>query len=209
MLILGAGGHGKVVCDCLTAAGQLVCGWIDDDPMLTGTVVHGYRVLGTRRQIPTLLRRSRAAVIIAIGDNRLRGRVFGELEAQGVEFVNAVHPSSVIAPSVRLGRGVVVCPGVVINAGSVIGDNVIINTGASVDHDNRIERDAHLSPGVHTGGFARVGRGAHIGLGAVILPRCGVGAYTAVGAGAVVHRDLPARVVAVGIPARVARRVRS
>jgi acetyltransferase-like isoleucine patch superfamily enzyme len=99
--------------------------------------------------------------------------------------------------------------GAVINPESVIGDNVIINTSASVDHHNRIDRDAHLSPGAHTGGRVQIGRGAHVGLGAVVLPKLQVGEWAVVGAGAVVERNIPSRVVAVGVPARPIRNLGS
>lgn len=211
VFIIGAGGHGKVVCDVLVAGGHRVVGWIDDAPARRGRMVCGYPVLGSRKQLPALLRRwgrSRPQFMVAIGDNRQRGRIFDELVRRTLRPATAVHPSAAIASSARLGRGVLVCAGAVVNPDARISDNVIINTSASVDHDNRLERDVHLSPGAHTGGHVRLGRGVHLGLGAVVLPDRSVGAYTIVGAGAVVDQDLPAGVVAVGVPARAARRQR-
>ena len=185
-----------------------MAGWIDDNPSLRGISICGRRVLGSRRELPSILRgvkHRRLGFVVAVGNNEQRGEIFDELLQNGLTPVNAIHPNAMIADSVRLGRGIMVCAGVVVSPDSSIEDNVIINTAASVDHDNRIERDAHLSPGVHTGGHVRVGRGAHIGIGAVVLPDRSVGAYTVVGAGAVVDKDLAERVVAVGVPARAVR----
>lgn len=167
-------------------------------------------MLGTVEELPQLLRqfgRRRLGFVVAVGDNVSRGTLFDAFLAKGLTPINAIHPKTVIARSVELGRGVVILAGAVINPESVIGDNVIINTAASVDHDNTIERDVHLSPGVHTGGRVYVERGVHVGLGAVVLPDRRIGAYSVVGAGAVVDRDLPPRVVAVGVPARTVRAV--
>ena len=211
VVIIGAGGHGKVVCDALVSTGQRILGWVDDDTSLRGGGVNGFPVLGTQADIPDLLKqwgKRRPAFIVAIGDNAQRGALFDQLVAGGMRPANAVHRSAVVSPSARLGRGVMILAGAVVNPDTAISDNVIVNTCASVDHNNLIARDAHLAPGVHTGGNVRIGRAAFLGMGVVVLPDRTIGAETIVGAGAVVHRDLPDAVVAVGVPARVQRALR-
>jgi len=129
----------------------------------------------------------------------------------------AIHPSAVVHPSARLakevqvdervviGQGVEIGSGTSIGAGSVIGANVIVNTGATVDHECVIEDGVHIGPGVHIGGKARIGKGAWIGIGSTLTDRAAIGAGTIIGAGAVVVRDIPANVVAYGVPAKVIR----
>jgi acetyltransferase-like isoleucine patch superfamily enzyme len=87
-----------------------------------------------------------------------------------------------------------------------IGDNVILNTGCTVDHHNRIGNHARIAPGVHLSGDVTIGEGTLVGIGATMIPQRTVGAWSVIGAGSVVTRDIPAYATAVGMPARVIRR---
>ena len=175
-------------------------GFLDDDSPLAGTAIMGLPVLGAIAQLDEF---DHDAIIVAIGDNRTRARIFESVRARGEQIVNAIHPAAVLAPDVRLGEGVMICAGVVVNTGTVIGDNVILNTGCTVDHHNRIGSHAHIAPGVHLGGDVTIGEGTVVGIGATVIPQRTVGAWSAIGAGSVVTRDIPAYATAVGMPARV------
>jgi sugar O-acyltransferase (sialic acid O-acetyltransferase NeuD family) len=205
VLILGAGGHGHVVADILLQTNQAradckVVGFLDDDPALADTAILGLPVLGAIAQIGEF---NHDAVIIAVGDNRVRARLFQLLRAQGKRMVNAIHPSAVLAPNVRLGEGVMICAQVVVNTSTVIGDTVILNTGCTVDHHNAIGAHAHIAPGVHLGGNVSIGDGALVGIGAAVIPGRSIGDWAVIGAGAVVIKDVPAHTTAVGVPAQV------
>ena len=205
VLILGAGGHAQVVSDIFLRAYEAGAhaqpiGFLDDDVRLTGTVLMGLPVLGPIAQLDKF---DHDAVIVAIGNNHTRTRIFAMLRAQGTQIVNAIHPSAVLAPDVRLGEGVMICAGVVVNTGTSIGDNVILNTVCSVDHHNHISPHAHVAPGTHLGGNVHIGEGALVGLSAAVLPGCSVGNWAIVGAGSVVINDVPPFTTAVGVPARV------
>ncbi len=208
ILVIGAGGHGQVVADILLAAAQrggadgVPTGFLDDDPALLGTKYLGLPVLGSIarwHQIP------HDALVVAVGDNATRRRLFLELWEQGARFADAVHPAAVVARDARLGAGVMVCAGAVVNTGSVVGDGVILNTASSVDHHNHIGAFAHIAPGVHLGGNVKVGEGAFLGIGSAVIPGCTVGDWAIIGARAAVIRDIPPRCVAVGVPARITR----
>ena len=204
VLVIGAGGHGLVVADILLRArdaGQQVrpVGFLDDDTALVGSTVLDLPVLGTWAQSQEL---GHDAVIVAIGDNGARRRVYEEATGRGERLATAVHPGAVVAPDVRLGDGVMVCAGAVVNPGTVIGENVILNTGCSVDHHNDIGAHAHIAPGVRLGGAVSVGEGALVGIGAIVIPGVSLGKGSTVGAGAVVIRDVPPGVTVVGNPAR-------
>lgn len=204
ILILGAGGHAQVIADAVQRAREAgavweVVGFLDDNPALAGQVRLGLPILGS---ISTLARHHHDGCIIGIGDNRLRRRIFHQLRAQGEQIVTIIHPRAVIAPDVRVGAGAVIFAGVVVNTGATVGENAILNTGCTVDHHNIIADHAHVAPGAHLGGDVRIGEGAFIGIGATVMPQRCVGAWSVVGAGALVHRDVPGGVTAIGVPAR-------
>jgi len=165
----------------------------------------GALVLGGSEQMDALIGRKVQHAILAFGDNAARRRKGSDLVARGFILGHAVHSRATVASDVRLGAGTVVMAGAVVNPNVTLGENVIINTCASVDHDCVLGNAVHLSPGGRLAGGVRVGDEAWIGLGAVVLEGRTVGQRTIVGAGAVVTRDLPADVVAYGVPAKIIR----
>jgi len=205
VLILGAGGHAQVVADILlrmqeNGAPVAPIGYLDDNPTLKGQHFLELPVLG---DVVRLVDIPHEAVIVAIGNNTIRQRLFESLRHQGEHFVTAQHPHAIIAPDVNIGIGSTICAGAIVNPGSVIGVNVILNTGSTVDHHNRIGDHVHIAPGTHLGGDVVIGEGALIGIGATVMPGCQIGAWSVIGAAALVHRNLPACVTAAGAPARV------
>jgi sugar O-acyltransferase (sialic acid O-acetyltransferase NeuD family) len=207
-LILGAGGHAQVVADILLRSFEKggiykPIGFLDDDPKLIGMTNLSLPVLGTIAQLGEF---KHDAVIVAIGDNHVRARIFQWVKTEGEKVVNAVHPDAILASDVRLGEGVMICAGVVVNTGTTIGDNVILNTGCTVDHHNHIDSHAHVAPGAHLGGNVCIGEGVLVGINAAILPGRSIGEWAVIGAGSVVTKDLPPYTIAVGMPARVIRK---
>lgn len=205
ILIVGAGGHGQVVADALlrardNGAAAHPIGYVDDDPRLTGQVHLGLPILGAVHDVATI---AHDALVIAIGNNHVRSRLYTRWQQQGYRFATVCHPRATLAPDVCVGPGTVIFAGVVVNTGSAIGANVILNTGCTVDHHNEIGDHVHLAPGVHLGGDVQIGAGTLVGIGATVMPQRRIGAWSTIGAGALVHRDLPARVTAVGVPAQL------
>lgn len=199
ILVLGAGGHAHVVVDALVRAGTTeIVGLLDDDRTLYGSHVVGVEVLGP---LSDVARVAHDAVVVAIGDNASRRRIFSDLLGRGERFQSARHPSVVVGAEVEVGANVMMSAGVIVNVASAIGANVILNTGCTVDHHCQVGDHAHLGPGVHLGGSVRIGEGAFVGIGVVVLPGKRVGAWSTVGAGAVVTKDVPPGVTALGVPA--------
>ncbi|HKY37041.1 MAG TPA: acetyltransferase [Polyangiaceae bacterium] len=206
LVVLGAGGHGKVVADAARAAGLRVLAFADADPSRRGAQVFGLPVLeGQLDELCLYCAREGAAVVVAIGHNRARQAAFDGLRARGARLASVVHPSALISPDVIVGAGAVIFAGAIVNVSSVIGDNAIVNTGARLDHDNVLGAHAHVSPGVCTGGEVRIGEGTHLGVGVNVRNRVSIGAWSLVGVGAAVVGDLPDGVVAYGVPARTVR----
>jgi sugar O-acyltransferase (sialic acid O-acetyltransferase NeuD family) len=198
--VAGAGGHAKVVADALLAVGEdEFVGFLDDDRSLWDSRLLGYPVRGPIAAWSTgVVDR----IVVAVGDNGQRKRLFEQLVDSGATLMSVVHPRAVIGTDVRLGRGVVVLAGAIVNSGSSIGDDVILNTACSVDHDNDIGAHVHVAPGVHTAGNVRIGDGAFVGIGASVLPDVAIGEWAVVGAGAVVTHDVRGGATVVGVPAR-------
>jgi sugar O-acyltransferase (sialic acid O-acetyltransferase NeuD family) len=205
VLILGGGGHARVVADAMmrcsaSVTGMELIGFLDDDPSVRRQHIMGKPVLGTvadLNQIP------HDAIVIGIGDNEVRRQLFEKFSTQGETFITVIHPHATIASEVTVGLGTVVFAGVVVNTGTKISDNVILNTACTVDHDCLVDSHAHICPGAHLGGTVRIGEGAFVGIGCAIIHNRNVGEWAIVGGGAAVTKDVPTRTTVVGVPARV------
>jgi sugar O-acyltransferase (sialic acid O-acetyltransferase NeuD family) len=207
LVIWGTGGHARVVADIVRlGADYELLGFLDDVyPDRHRQRFCDAPVLGGKEQLDKLKAQGIRHVIVAFGDNDSRKRIATDIVAGGFILGRAVHPRATVAADVRIGAGTVVMAGAVLNPNATLGESVIVNTCASVDHDCVLGNAVHLSPGAHLAGRVRVGDESWIGLGAVVLEGLNVGERTIVGAGAVVTRDLPANVVAYGVPAKVIR----
>jgi sugar O-acyltransferase (sialic acid O-acetyltransferase NeuD family) len=196
IIVIGAGGHARVVLATLQAAGRVVDAIVDEDESRRNNFVLGVQVVGSLdciRQYPDL------DAIIAVGENATRRRLATEL---ALNWTTAIHPRAIVHEGVTLGPGTVVFAGAVVQPGSRVGAHTIINTSASVDHDCKIGSFVHIAPGVHLGGGVSVEDGAFVGIGSVVLPNRHLGSYAVLGAGSVANRNIDSRTVSVGVPAR-------
>lgn len=198
VVILGAGGHAKVVIGVLKALGETILGVLDDDSTKWGHDLMGVPILGPMSLLDNHL--SNRAVI-AIGSNRIRKQVAER--AAAVEWATLIHPAAWVDRHAQLDAGTIVCAGAVIQPQARLGKHVIVNTAASVDHDCVLADYAQIGPGVHLAGTVVLGEGVMMGTGSIAIPSVKIGDWTTVGAGAVVISDLPSGVTAVGVPARV------
>jgi len=205
VVVVGGGGHAKVVIDSLRAGGREVAGFTDSrahaDP------IAGAPHLGSDAYLDSLPRTA-CEVVVALGDNRLRARLIQQARDRGFSLANAIHPTAWISPSVELGSGIAIMANAVVNASSRVGDGAIVNTGATVDHDCEIGAFAHLAPGTHLSGYIAVGEGALVGVGSAVgIGRpLRVGEWAIIGTGSVVVRQVAAGSVVAGNPARTLRK---
>ncbi len=204
VVIIGAGGHGKVVLDILQTAGRYrVVGFLDADPQRAGTTVDDIEVLGPVNLLNKLRQMKVRGAIVAIGDNRVRRGYMSEIEANGLEAITAVHPAASVSERAVVGRNVCICAGVIVATQATIADSVILNTGCVVDHECVIGEGAHIGPGALLAGRVQVGPEAFVGLGAKVIQCRSIGASAIVGAGAVVIRDVAEKSKVVGVPCRI------
>lgn len=202
-VIIGAGGHGRVVLDILLHEGRYqVVGFLDSNESLHGRRIDGVQVLGSIDLLPELKEAGLEGAIVAVGDNGTRRSFCDQAHRVGTELINAIHPSANIASNVNLGRGVVVAAGALVCAHCQIGDAVILNTGCIVDHETLIGTCCHICPGAKLAGRVTVESAAVIGIGATVVQRVRVGHDAIVGAGTVVLQDVAPMTTVAGVPAR-------
>jgi len=207
VIILGGGGHAKVLIEALRVAGVTILGIADADPAKRNTFVMGIAVLGDDT---VLERHAPGSVLLVNGLGSVerptkRAVIFDAFVAKGYSFATVIHPSAVIAADVTMEQGVQVMAGAVIQPGCDIGANTIVNTRVTVDHDCNLAKHVHLAPGVVLSGDVTVGEGTHIGAGATIIQGIRVGARVLIGAGSLVTKNMPDGVAAYGVPATVVK----
>jgi len=194
MILIGAGGHAKVILDILIQNNLKVDEILDANPPVS-------ELFGVPVSLDDGQQASEESeAVIAVGNNRVRKKI---AESRLLQYVAAVHPSSMVSRYARVGAGTVVMANAVINPEASIGKHCIINTGAVIEHDCVLEDYVHVSPNAAVAGNVTIGEGSHIGIGAVVIQGITIGKWVTVGAGAVIIRDVPDGVTVVGNPGRV------
>jgi sugar O-acyltransferase (sialic acid O-acetyltransferase NeuD family) len=206
-MILGAGGHARVVANIAALMPDLdVVGVADRSAATLGERIGRTSVVASLDDMPHWRAKGITHVALALGDNKKRERVMRDAEANGLASVTLVHPTAVIEDQVTIGEGALICAGAILITECKIGRGAIVNTGASIDHESEVGECAHIAPGSRVAGRVRVGDRALLGIAACVVPGKRIGADAVVGAGAVVIDDVPAGVTVVGIPARIVTR---
>lgn len=204
VIVVGAGGHARVVIDAFQRTGIEVLFATDVDPAKHGQSLLGVAVRGGDEALAPYGPGSvdLALGVGSVGRDGVRRAIFERLAARGHRFATVIHPAAVVAPDVTLLEGAQVMAGAVVQTGSCIGRNAIVNTGACVDHDCRVGDHAHIAPGATLSGGVEIGAGAFVGTGACVIQSVRIGEGSVVAAGAVVIRDVPAGACVMGVPAR-------
>lgn len=194
LVLVGAGGHARVVADAARLSGWDILGFLDDQDPSSFPNMH---ILGRITEIERYS--GRFAMAIGVGSNATRKRIMNSISAQ---WETIVHPTAVVSSDVSLGEGTVVLANAVVNPGSELGKGCIINTAATIDHDCIIEDYVHISPGVHLAGQVKVGEKSWIGIGAIAKNGVEICQSVTVGAGAVVVNNIIFEGIYVGVPAQ-------
>lgn len=204
VIVLGAGGHAKVLIQTLLLNDINIIGILDHKDIEMGRKVMGISIIGTDDSV---LRYSTQDILLVNGLGSVksmvaREKLFAEMKRQGYMFTAVIHPSAIIASDVTFGEGVQIMAGAIVQPGCYVGDNSLINTRVAVDHDCHIGDHVHIAPGATLSGGVSVGSETHIGTGATIIQGIGIGRQCLVAAGSVVIHDVPDGQIVMGVPAR-------
>lgn len=201
IVILGGGGHARVLIDCCRAAGLELAGVLDRHPPAPDEILGAIFLGGDERlDDPDFVSRHR--FIIGVGAQPVRCRLSAQLDRIGASLATVIHPGAWISSHATLGPGTLAVAGAIVNAGTRIGRSAILNTGCSVDHDGLLGERCQVGPGARLAGTVRCGDDVVIGTGAAIIPGIAIGHRAVIGAGAAVIRDVPADHTVAGVPAR-------
>ncbi|WP_236831619.1 acetyltransferase [Blastococcus sp. KM273128] len=217
VVIIGAGGFGREVHDVIeatnaAAAGQSVSqsyevvGFLDDGHT-DAALIHerGLSVLGPVSYLADLA--ADVQFVIAIGDGQVRRRLDMWASELGRQSPVVVHPTAVVGNHrVVMGPGTILCAGTIVTTNVRLGRHVHLNLGVTVGHDSVLGDYVTVNPNASVSGNAVLEESVNLGTCASVIQGRRVAARTTVGAGAVVARDLPPDVTAVGMPAVALRR---
>jgi sugar O-acyltransferase (sialic acid O-acetyltransferase NeuD family) len=207
LVLYGTGGLGREALEIAEAMNDRtpvwnILGFLDDATLQHDTEVNGYPVLGDRAWLAD----HPADVVVCLGQTYVRRKVVLDLHNRyRARFATLIHPASVVARRSSVGAGSVVFPGVVIGTQSRIGDHAVVSRNAAVGHDIEVRDYVNIFPTACVSGHSVIGEGCEIGSNVTVIPKVKIGDWSVVGAGAVVVRDLPGNVVAVGTPARATK----
>jgi sugar O-acyltransferase (sialic acid O-acetyltransferase NeuD family) len=195
LIIIGAGGHGRVIFDIALSLNKYkTVSFLDDQK------IGAKNVLGKVSDFSKFL--SSHEFVVGIGDEKVREKIALMLKDSGAKIVSLVHEKAVIGSDVSIGNGTVVMAGAVINNGAKIGEGVIVNTCASIDHDSMVGDYTHVSVGARLAGTVVLEKRVFIGAGAVVINNVSIISDVVIGAGAVVVKNILEKGIYKGVPAR-------
>ncbi len=196
IIIVGTGGHAKVVADIIEKRGDKVIGFLDG--VHPQGLFLGCNILGSDDEYERFLN---FKFVVAIGDPNARERIVNKMEK--ASWYTAIHPSAIISSlGVKIEEGTVICANVVINPFANIGKHCIINSSACVEHDNVIDDFVHISVGAKLAGSVVVKKKTWVGIGSVVKEKTFICENCMIGAGAVVVQNICLPGKYCGVPAR-------
>lgn len=201
LIIVGSGGHARIVIDAAEQAGFLVLGIIDINYKNQAENILGYPVLGGFSELKKYDTK-RTSLGMALGDGQQRAQCFHEVERLGFDVKTIIHPTATISKHAHIGKGVLINAGVFVNAGAQIGIDAIVNTAAIVEHEVTIGDHSHVGPGARVAGRVSIGEFTFVGIGATIIEKITIGDRVTIGAGSVVIRNIESNSTVAGVPAK-------
>ena len=203
IIIIGAGGHSKVIADIIEKSKDIVLGFLDDNKEKDEIIIKEKecKVIGKIEECVKIQEENKdIQFVIGIGDNKTRKNIANRYN--NLKYYTAIHPSSQIALDVEIGQGTVIMANTCLNTSAKIGKHCIINTASVIEHDNEINDYVHISPNATLCGTVKIGELTHIGAGATIKNNTNICSNCIIGCGAVVVKDIKEKGIYVGVPVK-------
>lgn len=204
IVLIGAGGHCKVIIDIINSRKEYEIIGITD--IASKGSVLDIPIIGDDDILERLYKDGVEYAFLSLGalnNISLRNKIYNKLKKIGFRTPILVHKEAVVSSYAEVGEGTCIMAGAIVNAGAVIGENCIINTGALIEHDCLVGDNTHISPRASLAGAVKVGTDTHIGIGSTIIQGLHIGNKVIIGAGAVVIKDIKDNVTVVGVPAKI------
>lgn len=209
VVILGAGGHAREVLWVFEEENKVnprweVLGFIDENTLNKGSVLCNLPILGDFGWFDKTCSHD-IRVISGVGNCRTKLHFAEKARGLGLKFCSVIHPSVQMSSYVEVGEGTVIAAGSIVTTQVRIGNHVTVNLDCTISHDVVIGDYCTLAPGCHISGNVMLEEGVDLGTGTTIIQGRSVGAWSKIGAGAVVINDVPNNVTAVGVPAKIVK----
>jgi sugar O-acyltransferase (sialic acid O-acetyltransferase NeuD family) len=206
--VIGAGSMARIVYEIFSYDRNIeVTNFVHNVKPSGKETIKNIPIIGDHSVLPKLLEKGIRGTIIAVSMNDIRAAHYQKLKKMGFEFVNAIHPTATISPSVKMGFGIIISIGVIISTGAQIHDNVIIDTGAIIDHECEIEEGAYIGSGCSLAGKINIKKGVFVSIGSSIRETITIGENSIINPGSIVLEDIPDNVVAGGVPAKILKKL--
>ena len=209
IVLVGAGGHCKVIIDIIKSVGEYDIIGVTDTTFRGQKLVLDIPIIGDDSILKKLYNDGVKNAFVCIGalqNIKLRDKIYNKLKDIGFNIPVLIHKDAIVSSYASIAAGTCVMPGAIINPGVFIEENCIINTGVVIEHDCKIQRNTHISPKACIAGAVKVGHDTHVGMGSCIIQALHIGNNVIIGAGAVVINNVVDNVVAVGVPSKIIKR---
>jgi len=209
IVLVGAGGHCKVIIDIIKSVGKYDIIGVTDKAYGEQKCVLDIPIIGDDSTLQKLYDNGVKNAFVCVGALQnmiVRDKIYNKLKVIGFNIPVLIHKEAIVSHYARVAAGTCVMPGAIINPGAVIDENCIVNTGAVIEHDCSVQRNTHISPKACIAGGVSVGSATHVGMGSTIIQSVHIGNNVIIGAGAVVIEDIVDNVVVVGIPSKIIKR---
>ena len=211
IVLVGAGGHCKVIIDIIKSVGKYTIVGVTDKTYVLGEekLVLDIPIIGDDSILTELYNTGVKNAFVCVGalqNIQIRDKIYKHLKEIGFNIPSLIHKDAVVSPYSNISSGTCVMAGSIVNPDAFIEENCILNTGSVIEHDCKVQRNTHISPKATIAGGVSVGSNTHVGLGSSIIQAVHIGNNVIIGAGAVVIENIVDNVVAVGIPAKIIKR---